>query len=220
MNGLICVTRPPVAKAAVVGAIVAFVYSAITWTVFPLWDAAYSSAPPEIDFATALKQLPGDGAYFVPGMDDEKWMELQAAGPSAELEAFEEEYAVRHRAGPTAMVIVKMQGSEPMAPSVFGFGIAIDFLIAFCLAWVMAQVGYTWPQENKKESYLWLRRWRAGVIAVTAGVAAVHVNQWNWFGTPDVVAVTGFMEAWTCWALATLPMAIIQTRCTKDCSRP
>lgn len=196
---------------AILGGVITFILAAIWWPVLNLSGNAYKSAPVDWN-VESLKALGGDGAYFVPGMDEAKWMELQGGDDAAALAAFEEEWAARHRAGPVAMVIVQQQGMDPMPPSTFGWAFALDCFVAFCLAWVMAQVG------ARGEPYLWLRRWRTAVVAITAGAAFIHGCSLIWFHYPPIVSFMGFIEVWCVWAIASAAMAIVMTRCGNRCA--
>lgn len=196
---------------AILGGVITFILAAIWWRVLNLSGNAYKSAP--VGWGVeSLKELGGDGAFFVPGVDEAKWTELQESGDAEALAASEAEWNARHRAGPVAMVIVQQQGMEAMPPSTFGWAFSLDCFVALGLAWVMAQVG------ARGEPYLWLRRWRTAVVAVTAAAAFIHGCSLIWFHYPPVVALMGFVEVWCVWAIASAVMAIMMTRCSNRCA--
>ena len=123
----------------------------------PLFSNAYKTAPFEtqVTVQEALKALPASGTYFIPMGEDEAAM-------------------AAHRAGPTAMLRVNMQGSEMMDPMVMVKGFVHMVVSAFLLGLLLLRVS---PK-------IWSFGERMGIV-VAASLAVVVFSRLGepiWFG--------------------------------------
>ncbi|WP_374597536.1 hypothetical protein [Sphingosinicella sp.] len=143
-----------------VGSLVAAVAMFLIGFVFfgtPLFSNAYKTAPFETQVAVqeALKALPASGTYFIPMGEDEAAM-------------------AAHRAGPTAMLRVNLQGSEMMDPMVMVKGFVHMVVSAFLLGLLLLRVA---PK-------IWNFGERMGIV-VAASLAVVVFSRLGepiWFG--------------------------------------
>lgn len=143
-----------------VGSIIAAVAMFLIGFVFfgtPLFSNAYKTAPFETQVAVqdALKALPASGTYFVPMGEDEAAM-------------------AAHRAGPTAMLRVNLQGSEMMDPMAMVKGFVHMVVSAFLLGLLLLRVA---PK-------IWSFGERMGIV-VAASLAVVVFSRLGepiWFG--------------------------------------
>lgn len=122
--------------AAVAGAVILFIYGMVSWMVIPFHNATVNAANDEPGLAAALREhAPRSGFYVVPAM---------SGGTSSEAWS---DMVARHEAGPIAAISVRHEGATPMSPGVMGRGMAINFvsalLVAFMLSWAAPRLaGY------------------------------------------------------------------------------
>ncbi len=109
-----------------IGSLVAAVAMFLIGFVFygtPLFSNAYKTAPFETQMTVqqALKALPASGTYFIPMGEGEEAM-------------------AAHRAGPTAMLRVSLQGSEMMDPMAMVKGFVHMVVSAFLLGLLLLRI--------------------------------------------------------------------------------
>lgn len=143
-----------------VGSFVAAVAMFLIGFVFfgtPLFSNAYKTAPFETQVAVqeALKALPASGTYFVPMGEDEAAM-------------------AAHRAGPTAMLRVNLQGSEMMDPMAMVKGFVHMVVSAFLLGLLLLRVA--------PKIWNFGERMAVVVVASLAVVVFVRLGEPIWFG--------------------------------------
>nr|ART36137.1 B293 [uncultured bacterium] len=123
----------------------------------PMFSAAYRTAPLETQMTVqeALKALPASGTYFIPMGEDEAAM-------------------AAHRAGPTAMIRVSLQGSEMMDPMVMVKGFIHMAVSAFLLGLLLYRVApKIWDFGG---------RMAVVVLASLAVVVFARLGEPIWFG--------------------------------------
>lgn len=143
-----------------VGSLVAAVAMFLIGFVFygtPLFSNAYKTAPFETQMTVqeAMKGLPASGTYFIPTGVDEAAM-------------------TAHRAGPTAMLRVNLQGSEMVDPMAMVKGFVHMAVSAFLLGLLLLRVA---PK-------IWNFGERMAIV-VTASLAIVvfvRLGEPIWFG--------------------------------------
>ncbi len=182
--------------ASVVGALAVFMWGAISWAALDLWgDAAAKLADDaESKMVAALDAvLDEPGVYFAPSMPE------PAEGATAEEEAAAyEAWAATHREGPIAMVVYHEDGFEPMAPSIMGTGVAMDFVAALLVSAAMVAVGGGYG-----------RRFAVGLAMAVFAAVTGHGMYWNWFQFPDGWSSAMAADQIIGWTLASMFMAAI-----------
>ncbi len=179
-----------------VGALVVFFWGAISWAALDLWGGAAATLSDEAE--TRMVEgldavLEETGVYFAPSAPE------HAADASAEVQQQAmDSWMAEHREGPIAMVIFQQEGFEPMAPSIMGTGVAMDFVAALLVSVVMVAVGGGYG-----------RRFAVGLgMAVFAAITG-HGMYWNWFQFPDAWSTAMAADQIIGWTLGTLFMAAI-----------
>ena len=179
-----------------VGAMVVFLWGAISWAALDLWGDAAGSLADDAE-ATMIEGLDAlldeTGVYFAPTAPE------HAADASAEVrQQAMDDWTARHREGPIAMVVFQQEGFEPMAPSIMATGVAMDFVAALLVSVLMIAVGGGYG-----------RRFAAGLgMAVFAAITG-HGMYWNWFQFPEAWSTAMAADQIIGWTLGTVFMAAI-----------
>lgn len=123
----------------------------------PLFSNVYKTAPFETQVAVqdALKALPASGTYFIPTGEDEAAM-------------------AAHRAGPTAMLRVNLNGSEMMDPMVMVKGLVHMAVSAFLLGLLLLRVA--------PKIWNFSERMAVVLLASLAVVVFSRLGEPVWFG--------------------------------------
>jgi hypothetical protein len=167
------------------GAVVYFVWGAVSWTVIP-WHASVLPALPQETlvtdvFKTVIKQ---PGFYQFPGP------------PPADAEGREKWDAKVHQ-GPVGAVIYSPQGGEPMGADVFLKAFVTDLVIAALTMLVLFAARASFRTVVHRAHL-------AAVIGLIAGLAT-HVQYRLWFHFPigyTVVAIIDLMIAFILMGIA------------------
>ncbi|MBV9080531.1 MAG: hypothetical protein JO102_05370 [Elusimicrobia bacterium] len=162
-----------------VGAVVYFVWGALSWTVIPWHNAAMKSIPEERLVSDTLKVVIKEkGLYFFPS---------HPAGSAEDEKAWKERYTQ----GPVGMLVFSPAGREPMGPSMFGFAILGALLMSSLLMWIF------WASRLARAVHLIHLGAAVGLIA---GLAT-HLAYWNWFGFPGAWTAVGIADLVIAFAL-------------------
>jgi hypothetical protein len=176
--------------AALLGAIVLFVWSALAHMLLPIGEMSMKTASNQ-DAAIAALQASADsgaGVYMLPGMAPEQWRDEAAMG------AFVEKY----KASPSAFVVYQPTPNPSM--STMTPALAKQFvssLVATLLtAWILALGGFSFGQRV--------------AVGTAIGVVAwflVSVPYWNWYCFPLGFTVAAWLDWGIGMALASVVMA-------------
>jgi len=179
--------------ATVVGGIVYFLWTAVSWMALPLHDATMHDIPNEPAVLDALQaSIDGKGVYFFPAFPE-------PAQDASVTEQQREAWADKHRAGPVGLLVINPGGAEPMPPTTFLRGLLIDFLMA---AVVAATLVYTRPSRYVYRVAVPIA---FGLFAALAGPITLN----NWMHYPIDYALAGALDPVIGWTLAGLAMAAI-----------
>ncbi|MCS5712208.1 hypothetical protein [Candidatus Berkiella aquae] len=177
--------------AALVGATVVFIWSGLSWMVFPWhnWDIKTFKEEGKV-VAEALKtQSDGHGLYMIPYCDPKT-----AKDPEKE-----KEWIAKAQQGPFAYMVVKPEGVKWDMK----LALAVQFLIGLGVAFIAAiLLGYC------KATSLIGRAWFV-TFAVTAGAVLVQLSNWNWWAFPTTATLVNIADVVIAWYLAGLFMAKI-----------
>ncbi len=176
--------------AALVGSIVYFAWGAISWMALPWHNNTMHTIDNEAAITAQLKEaLTESGVYFFPGMPDDNSPEAWA------------QYTERHRQGPYGMMFYHAQGSEPMPPSTFAVGFALDFVNALVAAWLVFLTG------RSAKGFIG----RLGVVAALGIVAAVtsDLMAWNWMHQNTEFSLVNAADHVVSFILMGIPIACI-----------
>jgi len=172
---------------ALVGAILLFVWSVLSWMVLHLHDDSYRRLPDETGLVEALERTkPAAGVYGFPY-------------PETEDEAAREAWMSRHRDGPLGLVVYQPEGRDPLAPKVHATGFLLRLAAAFLVALLLrvAAPGSYVARVAFVSAF--------GVFLVVAGEAI----QWNYMYFPRDWVIAMSIDHLAGWFLAGLGLAAI-----------
>ncbi len=181
---------------ALVGAVIAFMWGFVFWTVLPFSDQAISRAADEGALAESLRQHVGaSGAYALPMPDHREGM------TDAEQKAAMDIWKGKHEMGPVALLFYNQDGIDTEDPLTFARGFLIALLASLLLAAVSAGAAQRGVPYAKR-------------VALILGVALFasltsHAMQWNWFYLPMRYSITVAADLVVGWTLAGLAIAAI-----------
>ena len=174
--------------AGILGAVIAFVWSAVVHTnpLTGMMGLSMLNAKEDAVMAAVKENVPQPGLYFFPGMDMSK-------SCTKEEEAA---WTAKYKAGPAGLLLVQPNGGDPMPPSMliieFVSTLGGALIAAFILA---ATVG----------SYV--RRVAMVMLLGLFGWLAISVSQWNWYAFPFAFVALDAIDQVIGWLLAGLLMA-------------
>lgn len=150
--------------ASAVSAVVLMAWGFVFWTVLPFQKSHLLTLPEEDSIAAAVRDSGAEpGVYVYPGPD----------GMDPKNEAAFSAWEKKHVQGPVMHIFVAGDGIEPMAPSIYGQGMAhffVSSLIAGCLLAVVS---------GSLRSYISRAAFVAGIGLFAA--VAVRLSDVVWF---------------------------------------
>ena len=176
---------------ALIGAIVVFAWSFVSWTVLHLHDSTIktlSVAQEQAAVAALQTNLPEEGAYFFPGM-------LAKGADKATTDA----WTLRHQQGPLGFLVYQKAGKEPMDPTTLAVGFAIDLVGAFLICLLLSMSGMR---------SFFLRFGAVGLIGLFTGIVT-NLSQANWMHFPLDFSVLMAADTFIGWTIAGFFMAMI-----------
>lgn len=173
------------AIAAIIGAIVMFIWSAVAHMALPIGEMGMKTAVEQDAAISALQAsaTSGEGVYMIPGFAPEKMSD------TAFVEAFQEKY----KSTPYALVIYQPGGNpllQSMAPNLFKQFVT-DLLAAFVAAWVLALGAFGFGKRVMIAGALGLFAW-----------FTISLPHWNWYMFPTQFTVGTLLEQVIGWLLA------------------
>ncbi len=156
--------------AAVVGAIVMFLWASLAHTVLPLGQVGIQEMPNEAAVLAAMRASMGDnhGFYFFPGMG------VPANASRDQQHAAMEKYGEKLAANPSGFVIYHPPGMKALTPGQLITEFLTELVEALVVVWLLAQTRIT--------SF----GGRVAFVTVAGVMAAITTNipYWNWYGFP------------------------------------
>jgi len=182
-------------KGGVVGGIILWVWGFVAWVVLPLHLGSMRSVPDEPAVVQELSgTLSSKGVYVIP------WMPAETSGlPPEKLEAAMNEYAVKLRSGPNAMIFYDPGGRDPFMIGQMISGLFIFIFAASIVTWLLSR------STAAGETYL-SRVIYCGMIGVLVAVGT-HLSDWNWMGFPFDWSSALMLDSVVAWLLAGLGIA-------------
>jgi F0F1-type ATP synthase assembly protein I len=190
-------SEEPIMKASlilggIVGGLVAFMWSSLSWIVLPMHQAAFLKFKDEPAVTAAIAQnAPASGVYLLPNAHANA-----AELTSAQLRAQEAEASKQWRTGPSAVVAVRTGGIASMGSSIATHLVTM-IVAGLLLAWLVSRTSGL--------SY-WGKVGFALVVAITGGVLT-NVPEWNWWGYSTAYTAAAFVDLVVGWFLGGLIIA-------------
>ena len=177
--------------AAILGAVIIFLWGFLSWTVIHFHDASYLSLSSGDEVADILKEkINENGVYYYPG-------DMGDAESGAELEVLEE----KHKKGPLFTIIYIKKGQELMNPMIFIKGFVVFFIAALIITFILNMVKDSLPTFIRRFSFLLS-------FALFAGFAT-YINNYVWLHYPLEYSLVMALDVLIGWALAGILIAAI-----------
>jgi hypothetical protein len=176
-----------VVLAALLGGIAMFVWGSIGHLLTPIGEAGFRNLPGEAPVLDAIRaNVPEDGMYFFPGMDER--------AKTAEGHA---EWQRRYEAGPSGLLIVHPHGEQSINARLLLVELFSNILAAGLAAWAATHA----------------RTYARRVALVTAfGLCAwtsIEISYWNWYGFPAAYTLAQLVDQVVGFLVAGLVIAAI-----------
>lgn len=179
-----------VIAAGFIGAVIVFVWGAVSWMVLNLWDEDIRDLPGDGALERMInEQVPEDGAYYFPAMP--------AMDDPAAVEAWE----ASHREGPIGMVTIQKEGADPYSMTSMLGGFLISLLSALLISGVLGYAGSIGSSYGGRAAI--------GIVFAIFAVASTYAMQWNWFWWPSDYAMALSADVLIGWIIAALVMAAV-----------
>ncbi len=171
--------------AAVVGALIVFVWSFVAHVLLPLGMVGVDPLPDEAAVIEVLRDTIAEpGLYYFPGYPHPATAEQEA------------DWQARHEAGPLGTLVYLPGGKPAMAPGQLATEFATSCLAALVLAFLLAYLTGSYPCRVALAASVGLFAW-----------FSIQLSYWTWYGYPlDYTIAAGVMEV-VGWLLAGLAMA-------------
>lgn len=151
--------------AGIVGGVVFYIWLSIVHVATPLGMVGFSNLSNDEAMMAALKaNVPHDGLYFIPGMN------MSAPDRKAEMARAME----LMRKGPTGIMVVHVNGAEPMTARQLITEFLSNIVQALLLVWLIVHSRLT--SFSSRVQF-------AAVVGLLASMAT-NVSYWNWYGFP------------------------------------
>lgn len=175
--------------AGIFGGLLFFMWSAAAHMATPLGEMGVSSLPDEAPVLSVMRDgITEDGLYFFPGGD------MHGDMTEEEMADWEQ----RLRDGPSGILVVHPDGSEPMSANMLltelGCNIAATLLAAFIVS--RTATGFA-------------GRWL--VVALLGPIAwlSITASYWNWYGFPREYVTGEFIMEAVGWLVAGFVIALV-----------
>lgn len=153
--------------AAVVSAVLIFVWGFLFWGVLGVGQKFLAPLPAELDLLAVLRGSQAEsGMYIYP-------MPLEMGNPEAEAE-----FRKKHEEGPLLQLAYQREGARPMAPAMFAQGLALNFAVALLAAALVALIAPSLPNFGR----------RFGFVVLLSLIVAIWNNVGDlvwWFHSPQ-----------------------------------
>jgi hypothetical protein len=116
--------------AAIVGAIIVFVWGGLAWMALGIWDDSVENLRPSDAVMAAISEnVTESGVYVFPPEP-----EVDDPNDDAAMTAATEAWMARKAEGPTGVLLVHPRGVKGSMPMMYGMGFALEFAGALLLA--------------------------------------------------------------------------------------
>lgn len=177
-------------KGAVLGGVVAFLWSSLSWTVLPWHEKTLKGLPHESELVTAIKKtISEEGIYVIP------WPTEGAAS--------HEELKKQRAEGPTAFMVVQPQGVRQGMLAPMARSLLVNILIAGILTWLLLQTKLVG----------WVRRVSFVKMSAVSGAALMLFNEWNWWGFTGCYSLVNLIDVGITYGLVGLVLAKVVPTC-------
>jgi len=179
----------------IIGGIIAFVWSFVSWAILPWHDWTFQSFKNEDFVAWVIKEnVKKDGVYIIPHMGDEK-----AALASKDFKETLDEEKKALKEGPFVYAQIKRKGMDITSPKYYIISFLTQFIGAALISFLLLKA---------TESSYGGRLLFVTVIGLIVGVLGM-IPDWNWFGAGSLFVLVMIADLIITWFLAGLIMAAV-----------
>jgi hypothetical protein len=176
---------------AILGGIVAFLWSFVSWSMLPWHESGIASFQDEDAFGRAvLEHTTGSGLYGYPGNPPTVGMTKEQK-KAAETATFE-----KMKKGPMVFAAIRRDGYNSYVQGIC-IQLGIQILAAFLLTWLVLKTGAS--------TY-----WGRVIFLTVAGLAAAVISDlpnWNWWGFSGSYTAVMVIDTALTWFIAGLVIA-------------
>ncbi|RLS87406.1 MAG: hypothetical protein DWI10_10045 [Planctomycetota bacterium] len=184
--------------AALVGAIVVFMWGFTAWAALDLYKFAFPPAGNEVAITEALKEhLTMDGAYMLPATPAGYGSATTDPATQAAFNSFE----MRMKSGPVALVFYNKTGMSPMEPMALARGFGIEFACSLLLTCLLSTVV---GGIGKKVFF--------GFTVALFGATACYGVTGNFMHFPLGFTFACWIDALISWTLCSYAISVVLTR--------
>ncbi len=182
--------------ASLLGGVVLFIWSALSWMVFGFQEANLNHFTDEDAITEAIRsQAPASGMYILPG-----YPEHRPGASAEEIRMAEDIMKERMLQGPHIFASVRLTGTDSLTPfMVRGFIINVIsvFLVAL-MVWKIRTISFV-----GKVAFT--------VVFALAASAAIHLQYWNWWSFSTGYITTSIIDMAIGWFLVGLVLGKVIT---------
>lgn len=183
-----------VIKAAIFGAIVAFIWSMLSWVALPWHNMAMNTFKDEAAVAEVIKaNVAGSGVYLLPSPPN--LSNVASKDHAAATQAFKDKIIE----GPLTFVAVDLKGGDPNMIAQIGMSFAKDLIAAFLIAMLLVCVNCS--------SYI-SRVGFVGAIGLITGLLS-ESTYYIWFHHGIQFSLVNLVDYFVTWTLAGIVMAMV-----------
>ncbi|QVL57264.1 MAG: hypothetical protein KFB93_07740 [Simkaniaceae bacterium] len=176
----------------VLGAIVAFVWSFVSWMVLPWHNVSMNKFTNQEFVSWVVKEnAPKSGVYVAPYYDSKE----ANLTPEEIKQSFDKEKAAFEK-GPFIFAQVNLKGMDPSNPWTYVFSFLTQFVGAALISWLLLQTSFGYGK----------RLMFVTVIGLLVGVLG-FVPDWNWFGAGYKFTLVMIADLIATWFLAGIVLA-------------
>ena len=180
----------------ILGTLAAFAWAYVSWSGVRLYDWAVQPLTADAELGQRIaRAVTRDGAYAFPWIDVE---EVRAADPAARKAAVDA-WRERTMQGPVAVLLVRQQGKDPLAPQRYLTGAGYLAFCAFLMSVLMA--GMRCPS--------WAGRWTIGMVIALFAAMAADGPDLAWFQLPARWVYMGIADTFLTWTVASAAIAAV-----------
>lgn len=169
-------------KGAILGGLIAFIWTNISWMALPWHQSTISAIPNEAPVAESLKKnIPSSGLYILPWSTEKSKEAHEAVNKKMEK-------------GPYGFMVIHPNGFKNSMSNMMIFGLLSNILIAFILTYLLT--------KTKGLSYLQ----KVGFIklAAVAGALVIIVPNLIWWQFPLAYSLVTIIDTALTWGFAGL----------------
>jgi hypothetical protein len=173
----------------VAGGLAMFIWGVVSHMVLPIGETGISTLENEDAIIGVMKEnVQESGLYLFPGYDMSRTM------TDEEADAWSEKY----KAGPIGLLVYRMEGTNPLSPSLLIAEFASNIIAALLVAYILTSVGGSSSR-------------RAILVAVIGlvGWFSLSVSYWNWYSFPFPFILSEGIDQSIGWFLSGLVMVQI-----------